>query len=218
MNRNLTLLAALRTRAERSHQIVLPAEEVRTVGAAIGFADAELIAILEALSKQGVLRLQWGGEVRLLGSEGGTSGQSSENARPSASPVFHGPVIVSTGEGAQIDARGSGHGAAYKPGEGGPEAAFGALAAAVVELQTRLSELEGDEIAKVQALESAAREVAERGAQAEPDKAPLSQRLQALTARLEDVAKLQSAVTKLEPTLTMIKSAAGTLKTWLLGS
>lgn len=212
------LLAALRTRAERSHQIVLPAKDVRTVGDAIGFADAELLSILEALSEQGVVRIQWGGEVRLLEGEGGTSGRSSENARASASPAFHGPVIISTGEGAQIDARGSGHGAAYKPSEGGPEAAFGALAAAIVELQMRLSELEGDAAAKVQALEAAAREVVEQSAQPGSDKARLTRRLQALTARLQDVAKLQSAVTKLEPTLTMIKSAGVALKTWLSGS
>ena len=97
-------------------------------------------------------------------------------------------------------------------------AAFGTLAAAIVELQMCVSELEGSVAAKVQALETVAREVAEQGAQAEPNKATLGQRLQALNARLDDVAKLQSTVPKLEPTLTMMKSAGLALKTWLLSS
>jgi hypothetical protein len=217
MDKHLTLLAALQARAEQSEQTVR-AEEVRSVGRAIGLADTELISVLEALTAQGLARIQWGGEVRLLEGQGKTGGWSDEGAGPSLSGTFHGPVIYSTGQGARIDTRGSGRGAAYKTNTGEPEAAFGILAAAIVELQMRVSELDSDVSAKVQALETAAREVAEQGTRAEPDKPTLSQRLQALTARLEDVAELASAVTKLEPALTMIKSAGVALKTWMLGS
>jgi hypothetical protein len=198
MDKQGTLLAALRTRAEQSQQTVLGAQEVRVVGAAMGLSDGELISLLEALSERGVVRLQWGGEIGFVETEGTSSRRSDERAGPHFSGSFHGPLIYNVGEGAQIDARGSGHGATYRPGEQ-TEAAFGTLAAAIVELRVGLEELEGDVAAKVRALEAAVCEVAEQGTQAEPNKPVLRQQLRALTGRLEDVAKLQAAVTRLGP-------------------
>ena len=80
MDKHLMLLAALRARAERSGPTV-DAEEVRAVGRAIGVSGVELISILEMLAEQGAVAMQWGGQVRVLESEGRMSSPSGEICR-----------------------------------------------------------------------------------------------------------------------------------------
>lgn len=210
MDAHLTLLAGLQTRAARSEGAELSEEDVRAIAVALGLADAEANEALDALVDQGALQFRRNGEIRVL--EAKSTGRSDDRG---AGPTFAGPIygnlIYSTGEQGKIDSRGSGYGAAYKP-QAGPqlEAVFGVLAEAVVELRSRLPELDGEAATQAQALEASARQVTEQ-ARADPASPTLRERVQILTAQVEDVARLQNAAAKLGPTLTVIRDAASAL-------
>src|SRR4051794_21157870 len=102
MDRNRTLFLALGTRSERSQQGALTKEEVRAIGAAIGLDDNELIAVLDALVEQSLVRIEWGGHVRVLAGKAG--GAEATSNVPNFSGNFHGAVIFSSGPNADIDA------------------------------------------------------------------------------------------------------------------
>lgn len=60
------LLSGLRATARLNHSSSLDSEKVRSVAAALGLSDTDLIAAIDGLSKIGALRLSFGGTVEVL--------------------------------------------------------------------------------------------------------------------------------------------------------
>ncbi|MGF7212453.1 hypothetical protein GGE65_007080 [Skermanella aerolata] len=215
MDKNRILFLALETRSERLKQGTLTKDEVCAIGAAIGLDDNELIAVLDALVEQSLVRIEWGGYVRVL--DGKVGGADASSNAPNFSGNFHGTVIYSSGPNADIDARVGGQGGAYKAGQAVPENAVATLAAALMELRAQLGELTGNAAAKATELEAAANDVAKEAIKEEADRTSLGERLKKLTAKLEEVARLQAVAGKLEPTLELMRNSSKALWSWLSG-
>lgn len=85
------LLRALRDGLAEAGSTSLPAERVRTLGAAAGLSDAELAQRIDALAREGLLRLRWGGEVELT--EKALERPSGPPGRIPTVQVGHGSIV-----------------------------------------------------------------------------------------------------------------------------
>ena len=91
MDRDTALLSALRAALAEAGSTSLPAERVRTLGAAAGLSDAELAQRIDALAREGLLRLRWGGEVELT--EKALERPSGPPGRIPTVQVGHGSIV-----------------------------------------------------------------------------------------------------------------------------
>lgn len=193
----------------------LPANDVRAVGEALGFDDAGLLAAVTKLQEDGLVRIEWGGGVRVL--EPKQEGDAGA-AGPVFSSNFYGAVANIAGSGANVDLRGGEQRGRYVEG-GGPKAKLeeivAELAAAAADLRARVPSLDAEEAAQVRAVADEASEAAQEVQKEAPDKPGLNDRLKKLSAGVEEVGKIQTAAAKLGPTLGLLGTGGMALRAFL---
>jgi hypothetical protein len=201
MDKQLALWGTLKLRGDLAQSTTLPAEEVRSIGASLGFDDEGLLRAVTELSEKGLVRLHWGGGVQAL------EPKPEQAGAPAGGIIFQGPVhgnvIQSTGSNARFDLR------TYNQAPPDMlEAIVAGLAAAAAELRTRAIGLPAEEAAQVTVVADAAGEVAHEAQEKAPDKPRLIERLNTVTAGVESLGKLQKGIEQLRPTLQVLQTAA----------
>ena len=200
-------LTALRLAATLASTNRLQSERVRAVGGALGLDEQGIVDRIEALAARGALTLRWGGVVELVTPRGNAAASAIQIGDVSGNVVVGSPGATAghgaVGAGAQVNVKRS------------RDQALVALAAGLIELRAKVAELDASAARKVDELATQVQATLAAAKEPSPSKATLLEGVKKGRALTDEAVKITGNITKLEPTLDLLKGGYDLLSGWI---
>lgn len=208
MNGNVTVfLRAMHSAMVLEGSQTIRAEQVNTISQGLGLSLDSIPALMDALKREGLVDLQWGGTVSLTArgrdiakgkTEGGQGGIQ-------VGDIGAGAQVAIGSQGAVVGHEAMGAGAQRFEYRGNTGLGVADLVALVHELRQLAPQLESEAQPVAQELETTLKATLEEAKQPTPNKASVEQHLERAIGIMERLGKLSAAAFKLAPLLDGIR-------------